>query len=469
MAGRDRWFLALFAFSAGLMLLWYKRVIIAIGEDERNWFLPFCGLGFLAVAIALDSGRMRADNRTVVLASLGWTMPSTALIAVPGGAHSAGLALAGFGAGVAFSTVVITSMPALPYGWRAFGFASVFMVAGALNTTTDLAELSSLRVAGPGPNLVMGVACLAGAFALVAWRGRRFNLRIGPSAQAESGDLRWVAGIGVLAIGSFLLLYALVSLHESVAYPAAVTGIASTGFVRYVELPLFLGAAWLADRVGRQAAILGSLAAALVGTTGLAAGSGTGLTASASLCLVVATVTFPVACCALVADVMCYASRPALLGCLCFAPVVVGQMVDGFVRPRAEALSPGAFAGWSLGVAAVWTAVTLALVELIRVHFAELRAAAAVVEAVGDLAAKPDPEKAALDAGLTRREAEVFALSAKGMTVRQMATELFVTEATVKFHVTNMLRKTGATSRAELAVALLGAGESARSLPSSRS
>ena len=53
--------------------------------------------------------------------------------------------------------------------------------------------------------------------------------------------------------------------------------------------------------------------------------------------------------------------------------------------------------------------------------------------------------------GLTSREAEVLALVAAGRTNRQIGAELFVSEKTVSVHVSNILRKLGATSRVEAA------------------
>jgi DNA-binding NarL/FixJ family response regulator len=54
-------------------------------------------------------------------------------------------------------------------------------------------------------------------------------------------------------------------------------------------------------------------------------------------------------------------------------------------------------------------------------------------------------------AALTARETEVLALLAEGRTNRQLARELYISEKTVSAHVSNMLRKTGTTSRTELA------------------
>ncbi|MCU1543907.1 MAG: LuxR family transcriptional regulator [Microbacteriaceae bacterium] len=59
--------------------------------------------------------------------------------------------------------------------------------------------------------------------------------------------------------------------------------------------------------------------------------------------------------------------------------------------------------------------------------------------------------------GLTRREREVLALLIAGKRNRAIGKELTISENTVKFHVANVLRKTGTVSRAELA-ALAGSG-----------
>lgn len=58
-------------------------------------------------------------------------------------------------------------------------------------------------------------------------------------------------------------------------------------------------------------------------------------------------------------------------------------------------------------------------------------------------------DQARLLHSLTPRELEVLRLLVRGMTNLQVATALMVREGTVKYHVKNILRKLGATSRAE--------------------
>jgi DNA-binding CsgD family transcriptional regulator len=55
------------------------------------------------------------------------------------------------------------------------------------------------------------------------------------------------------------------------------------------------------------------------------------------------------------------------------------------------------------------------------------------------------------DLGLTAREAEVLRLVAAGRTNREIATELFISAKTASVHVSNILRKVGATTRGEAA------------------
>jgi DNA-binding NarL/FixJ family response regulator len=58
------------------------------------------------------------------------------------------------------------------------------------------------------------------------------------------------------------------------------------------------------------------------------------------------------------------------------------------------------------------------------------------------------------DAGLTPREYEVLTELVLGKSNREIADTLFISERTVKKHLTNLFRKTGASSR--IAVALWG-------------
>lgn len=57
--------------------------------------------------------------------------------------------------------------------------------------------------------------------------------------------------------------------------------------------------------------------------------------------------------------------------------------------------------------------------------------------------------------GLSNREAEVAVLVAKGLSNKEVANQLFVTEKTIKFHLTNIYKKINVKSRAQLIVLVL--------------
>jgi NarL family two-component system response regulator LiaR len=62
---------------------------------------------------------------------------------------------------------------------------------------------------------------------------------------------------------------------------------------------------------------------------------------------------------------------------------------------------------------------------------------------------QPPSEVESLAAGLTRREHEVLALLVKGMSNPEIAGKLFISRATVKVHISNILSKLGVASRVE--------------------
>ena len=76
---------------------------------------------------------------------------------------------------------------------------------------------------------------------------------------------------------------------------------------------------------------------------------------------------------------------------------------------------------------------------------------AQVIQWSGTLPRQTRPDEPADPYGLTVREREILALLAEGRTNRQIGETLFISPSTAGVHVSNILGKLGATSRAEAA------------------
>jgi LuxR family transcriptional regulator, regulator of acetate metabolism len=121
---------------------------------------------------------------------------------------------------------------------------------------------------------------------------------------------------------------------------------------------------------------------------------------------------------------------------------------------RLDTLDAEVVSRYAEGLAGVFERAMLR--EMLQRHHQELRSAVEWMSTrLGQLAtdagdagprAAPDPELA--DA-LTARELEVLRLLARGQTNLEIARTLVVREGTIKYHVKNILRKLGATSRAD--------------------
>lgn len=442
--------LALMIASAGLNLLWYKRVMIAIESDEHLIFVSFCGLGMLTVALLFDAYRLKRDIRSIILfCNLGGII-CTALVLLPGIFHLVGLAGAGLFGGSSFLILIMTGTRLLPQHYRGRAFAFSFLLAGALNTATDIVELPALLVQGYASNIIMACLCLVLCMASIAWKGRAFNWRAIPVTSGERSDNRDMIRIGAVALTCFLLLYVSLSFKESVAYPSVITAVTPSGFIRFVEIPLWLIAGFFTDLLGRRILLGASLVAAFVGAAGILAAESENITALSILCTYFCQIGFPTACVALLADVSQYLRRPAIVGFFAFAPLVLGNLLERVVRSFTESLSNYDLFIADTLILVVFSGLAIWLFGLIGSSLAFLSVTVDVIALEGQTRGLASPAQIATEYDLTKREQEILILIIANKTVRQMAAELYVSESTVKFHITNILKKTASTNRAAM-------------------
>ena len=145
------------------------------------------------------------------------------------------------------------------------------------------------------------------------------------------------------------------------------------------------------------------------------------------------------------------------------APLAVHDKTVGLLHADAgadgrelDALDAEVAASFAEGLSGVFERAVLR--ETLRLHRHELQSAVQWMSGrLGQLTAEaadsapppaPGPHPAVSET-LTARELEVMRLMARGLTNVAIANELVVREGTVKYHVKNILRKLGATSRAD--------------------
>lgn len=438
--------------TAALLLLWYKRVIIAIPYDERLVFLAACGLGFLMTGLLLDFVHKALDRRLTLLLLLVGVAVCSALAVAPDVLHTVGLVGSGLCAGGAFLILIVHGLRLLPANRRGLAFASCFALAGFINTTTDIAEFPALQVSGALPNLVMATLSALVALIVAFWRGQVFNTRLLPisDSDGDTESVRHMIVTGGLALAAFALLFISTSFTESVAYPAAVTQLPTSGLIRYIELPLWAIAAYITDFRSRRTMVLTCLIAAFIGAASTLNLTSPAINAVATLCTYLCLIGFPTACCSILIDVSYFSRYPLLLGFLCFVPVVIGELFSFVLNPLIAGLSSDIVYLLNLGVLVLFAAVTVLLAMRVQADAARFRISTSVMEIADQKSGAVSPAAVSKQYNFTTREAQIFGLILQNLTVRQMAEDLVVSESTVKFHITNMLKKTNAVNRSDM-------------------
>ncbi len=118
-------------------------------------------------------------------------------------------------------------------------------------------------------------------------------------------------------------------------------------------------------------------------------------------------------------------------------------VIDEMSQPEA------ALAGISqIRASAPSTKIVLLTVRMDSAWLAQATAAGNVFHSF-DVTERPVLKPMASDCGLTTRETEILTLVASGASNARIARQLWVTEQTVKFHLSNVYRKLGVANRTE--------------------
>src|SRR4029079_15386772 len=137
------------------------------------------------------------------------------------------------------------------------------------------------------------------------------------------------------------------------------------------------------------------------------------------------------------------------------------ELVSTFKRARVLVLTcatdPGihqrAISAGAMGIVLKEHAAGVLIKAIKRVHCGELWLDASLMATMISMRSmkekNPDEEKIA---ALTPREAQIVQLVAEGLNNERIATELRISEATVKNHLTSILDKLGVANKFELAV-----------------
>ena len=427
---------------SALMLLWYKKTAAPLSQTERLMFVAAISFGILCSSVVMDrSEKFRQHVRTAVLFFCAAAVCMTVLLFFPKPLSYAALCLSGVFIGAAFILQHSVGLRFFPYEYRCLSFGLSFALAGFVNTTTDLEELPFFRVRLPEGGYIAAIVSLLLAAVIFAFCAKQ-NTDVSWGAPKIS---RSFAVIAVLAVTAACTAYIIFGFKDSAAYPGTLAAVSQSAFMRYAEVPLFIGIGWLCDKTGRQVILLTSLCTALFGSAGILFYNVPVISALTEFCSFVSIISVSISICVILADISHYAKYPTLLIGLGFAPVIVGQALSFPITVLNSSDSVTLFAAAFVPGVLLIPLIT-ALLERIR-----------VVYSAGILQKRPvSAEDIAKKYGLSKRETQVFELAAESRTVPEMAQQLYLTESTVKQHITNILRKTGMKNRSQLLSMIAG-------------
>jgi DNA-binding CsgD family transcriptional regulator len=444
-----------FVYVAGsfLLLNWYKKVALLSPGIDRLIFILALACGVYAAAFL--SGRSKLPpSRQAMYCALSAAVLTPGML-LPGAFRYVFLVASCFFVGAAFILLMSRGLAKLPYHRRGLYLSLTFAVSGFVNTTTDLSELPALNISGVGAKLVFS-ACAAALVALILLCfGKSLDEPVSDTAASGVDKRVSYSGVAALVGLSAVLVYAVFNLYDSTSYPVGIAAAASNQLFRYVEVPVFVFTGWLTDRFGRHVTLFASLFCAVIGVFGALLPRDPAISLFVSFGAGGSNLAFLVVTYVLFADLSRFSKRPVALCGTAFLCIVISELLVLPIAQLTARLSP--FAVFLVGLlpCAALIPIFTVLMDKIRAQYADLRQYAALPvryeESPPERADEPEGfNRFVTRLGFTKREQEVFSLLISGKSSEEIVRNLYIAPGTLRFHVSNLLKKTGSHSRAEL-------------------
>ncbi len=418
---------------SALVMLWYKKIASPLDNVGRTIFILSLGAGLLIAALICDGTiKIKVSRHVLITGSAVFACVFTPAALI----GQAFLVPAGFFGGALFIMLQLDGLCKFPYEYRCLSFGIVFAASGMINTLTDLPELPVFYMPGPPQNIIIGVVSMASCALLYIIWGKKL---VFPEVHGKAKGK--YAKVALIAMAVSCVAYIVFGVKDNVAYPNALDAASSSGWIRLIEVPMFIGVGYLCDRLGRYVMLLFSLCLALLGTAGILFGDNTAIRVILEGCSFFSMIAFATSICVILADLSHYSKHPAIMVGMGFAPLIVSQLLS---------LPLAAIKGTDNNLLFIIAFIPCVALIPVVIRFIEAVRAVYSSENIKQYFSGNNLTSVQVSCGLSSRETQVFELIMEGKTVTEMSQILYLTESTVKQHITKILKKTGMPNRAQL-------------------